>query len=120
MAATMTAERHRAQILDGRPIADEIKKEVAAEVHELREKHGVTPKLAAVLVGDDMASAVYVRNKVTACEEVGIGSEQIALPAATSTEELLDVVRKLNSDDATDGILVQLPLPTQIDDTDII
>ena len=120
MTATMTPERHRAQILEGRPVADAIKKEVGAEVRELREKHGVTPRLAAVLVGEDTASAVYVRNKVRACEEVGIASQQITLAASTSTEELLNIVRKLNSDEGTDGILVQLPLPKQIDDAVII
>src|SRR5437879_5062839 len=120
MTATMTAERQRAQILEGRSIADAIKREVAAEVRELRDKHGVTPRLAAVLVGEDTASAVYVRNKVRACEEVGIASEQITLAASTSTEELLNMVRKLNADESTDGILVQLPLPRQIDDAVII
>src|SRR5437879_4969997 len=120
MTATMTAERQRAQILEGRSIADAIKREVAAEVRELRDKHGVTPRLAAVLVGEDAASAVYVRNKVRACEEVGIASEQITLAASTSTEELLNIVRKLNADERTDGILVQLPLPRQIDDAVII
>jgi methylenetetrahydrofolate dehydrogenase (NADP+)/methenyltetrahydrofolate cyclohydrolase len=120
IAANMAAEKHGAQILDGRPVADAIKQEVAAAVSEMRHKHGVTPRLAAVLVGDDTASAVYVRNKVRACEEVGIASEQIALPATTSSEVLLNVIRKLNADESTDGILVQLPLPKQIDDSVVI
>jgi methylenetetrahydrofolate dehydrogenase (NADP+)/methenyltetrahydrofolate cyclohydrolase len=116
----MATESLHAQLIEGRPAADAIKKEVAAEVRVLRDKHGVQPKLSAVLVGDDPASAVYVRNKVRACEEVGIASEQVALPASTSTEELLAVVQELNADDATDGILVQLPLPKQVDDGVII
>jgi methylenetetrahydrofolate dehydrogenase (NADP+) / methenyltetrahydrofolate cyclohydrolase len=80
----------------------------------------VQPRLAAVLVGDDPASAVYVHNKVRACDEVGIASEQIALSASTTTGELLNVVRDLNRNDEVDGILVQLPLPKQIDDATII
>lgn len=120
MAANMTAEKHRAQLLDGRPVADAIKQEVAAEVRELRRQHGIAPRLAAVLVGDDSASAVYVRNKVKACKEVGIESDQIILSADTSTEQLLEIVNGLNADDGTDGILVQLPLPKQIDDAAII
>ncbi len=120
IAAKMTPERQHAQMMEGRPVADAIKQEVAAAVRELREKHGVRPKLAAVLVGDDPASAVYVRNKVRACAEVGIESNQIALARSTTTDELLAVVQNLNSDDATDGILIQLPLPKQIDDRIII
>src|SRR5437016_14412396 len=120
MTATMTAERQRAQILEGRSIADAIKREVAAEVRELRDKHGVTPRLAAVLIGEDPASAVYVRNKVRACEEVGIDSEKIEMPDSFTTESLVQVVHGLNADDKVDGILVQLPLPKQIDDSTII
>ena len=99
MAAMMAMEKQRAQILDGRPAADAIKSEVAEEVRELKRTRGVTPCLAAVLVGDDPASAVYVRNKVRACEEVGIASKHIALDAATSSEALLSVVRELNADE---------------------
>ncbi len=113
-------ELQSAQILDGRVVADEIKREVALEVGRLRDNHGIAPRLAAVLVGEDPASAIYVRNKVRACDEVGIASEQMALPASTSTEELLAVVSDLNHDDEVDGILVQLPLPKQIDDAAII
>ena len=113
-------ELQRAQILDGRIVADEIKREVAAEVGRLRKEQGIVPRLAAVLVGEDPASAVYVRNKVRACDEVGIASKQVALPASTSTAELLSVVRDLNQNEEVDGILVQLPLPNQIDDAAII
>lgn len=113
-------ELHKAQILDGRVVADEIKREVRAEVRRLKDEHGIAPRLAAVLVGDDPASAVYVRNKVRACDEVGIASEQVALPVSTSTKELLSVVSDLNRNDDVDGILVQLPLPKQIDDAAIV
>src|SRR5437667_886016 len=113
-------ETHRAGILDGRAVAEEIKFEVAAEVAALQSEHGVTPRLAAVLVGDDAASAVYVRNKIRACEEVGIASEHFPMPASTTTEELLSLVSSLNRNDDVDGILVQLPLPKQIDDTKIV
>jgi methylenetetrahydrofolate dehydrogenase (NADP+)/methenyltetrahydrofolate cyclohydrolase len=110
----------RAQLLDGRTIAEAIKKEVAEEVRQVKDKHGAVPCLAAVLVGEDAASAVYVRNKVRACDEVGIASKQITLPDATTTDELLSIVRGLNDDDDVDGILVQLPLPKQIADSVII
>lgn len=120
MAAMMAMERQRAKILDGRPAADAIKREVAEEVRDLKERRGVTPCLAAVLVGDDPASAVYVRNKVRACEEVGIASKHISMDAETSSEALLAAVRELNADNEVDGILVQLPLPKQIDDATII
>ena len=112
-------ELHRAELLEGKTTADAIKYEVAEEVRALQAK-GVTPRLTAVLVGNDSASAVYVRNKIRACAEVGIDSEQIALPESSSSRELLDVVRRLNADEKVDGILVQLPLPKQIDDTAII
>jgi len=108
------------RILDGRAAATQIKSEVAAEVTALKREHGVTRALAAVLVGDDPASAVYVRNKIRACEEVGIASEHIPMPAIATTSELLAVVKRLNHDDDVDGILVQLPLPKQIDDATII
>src|ERR1041385_3912750 len=116
----MVAELQKAEILDGRTVADEIKSEVAAEVRRLKDQHGITPRLAAVLVGEDPASAVYVRNKVRACEEVGIDSEKVELPDSITTEDLLQVVRGLDADDRVDGILVQLPLPKQIDDATII
>src|SRR5258708_5880306 len=116
----VSAEKTRAQILDGRVVADQIKQEVAANVRQLVTEHGVKPCLAAVLVGDDDASAVYVRNKVRACAEVGIESDQRRLPATTTTEELLALIRELNQSEEIDGILVQLPLPKQIDEATII
>src|SRR5437764_3033689 len=120
MTAMIATEKHQAEILDGRTAADAIKREVADEVRLLKSQHGVTPRLAAVLIGEDPASAVYVRNKVRACEEVGIDSEKIEMPDSITTESLLQVVLGLNADDKVDGILVQLPLPKQIDDSTII
>ena len=113
-------EARRAEILDGRSIAEQIKHEVAQEVQRMRDEQGVKPRLGAVLVGDDDASAVYVRNKVRACAEVGIESEQLALPGSTTTKELLAVVTRLNEHKDVDGILVQLPLPKQIDEASIL
>src|SRR6266581_4949957 len=113
-------EARRAEILDGRSIAEQIKHEVAQEVQRLRAEQGFKPRLCAVLVGDDDASAVYVRNKVRACAEVGIESEQLDLPDSTTTEKLLAVVHQLNEHQDVDGILVQLPLPKQIDEASII
>src|SRR6266436_10117950 len=113
-------EARRAEILDGRSIAGQIKQQVAQEVQRLRDDQGFRPRLFAVLVGDDDASAVYVRNKVRACTEVGINSEQLALPDSTTTENLLTVVRKLNENKDVDGILVQLPLPKHIEEAAII
>src|SRR6185369_5577118 len=84
MAAMMARTTHRAELLDGRVAADAIKREVADEVATLKREHGVTPRLAAVIVGDDPASAVYVRNKIRACAEVGIASEHLPMPAATT------------------------------------
>jgi methylenetetrahydrofolate dehydrogenase (NADP+)/methenyltetrahydrofolate cyclohydrolase len=116
----VSAEQTRAQILDGRTTADQIKQEVAVEVRRLLTESGVKPRLAAVLVGDDDASAVYVRNKVRACAEVGIESAQLALPASTNTTDLLTVITRLNQHQDVDGILVQLPLPKQIDEPAIL
>ncbi len=118
--ANTTRQHARAQVLDGAPLAAKIKGEVRLEVRALAEKQGRVPGLAAVRVGDDPASAVYVRNKIRACEELGIRSEQHALPQSTSAAELLDLVASLNSRDDVDGILIQLPLPDQIDEAMII
>jgi len=116
----VSAEQTRARILDGRVTSDQIKLEVAAEVARWSAERAVKPRLAAVLVGDDDASAVYVRNKVRACAEVGIESDQRRLPASTTTEELLSLIRELNQSEDVDGILIQLPLPGQIDEATII
>ena len=109
-----------AKILDGQALAKEVRGEVAAGVEETVGNHQVTPGLAAVLVGDDPASAVYVRNKRRACDEVGMFSDTFALPASTSQDELLDLIGQLNRDSRFHGILVQLPLPGQIDQYAVI
>ncbi|HWR36208.1 MAG TPA: bifunctional 5,10-methylenetetrahydrofolate dehydrogenase/5,10-methenyltetrahydrofolate cyclohydrolase [Clostridia bacterium] len=103
-----------ATILDGNKIAAEIKAEVAEEVKKLA-AGGLRPGLAAVLVGNNAASEIYVRSKVKTCEALGIFSERITPPDTVSTEELLALVRDLNARDDIDGILVQLPLPQQVD-----
>lgn len=105
-----------AKILDGTATSKGIRAEVALGVVEMQQKHGVTPGLAAVLVGDDPASAIYVRNKGRACREVGIFSETFHLPQSASQGELLGLVDRLNADLRFHGILVQLPLPGQIDE----
>src|SRR6185369_1015840 len=120
MTAMIAEKTHCAELLDGRIAADAIKRGVAGEVAALKGERGVTPRLAAVILGDDPASAVYVRNKIRACAEVGIGSQHLPMPGTTTTGELLEVVRRLNKDDDVDGILVQLPLPKQIAEIEII
>ena len=110
----------RAHMLDGAAVAEQIKQEVARDVEQFVSEHEVKPCLAAILVGDDAASAVYVRNKIRACEEVGIRSEHHALPANTRAIELLDLIKSLNGRGDVDGILVQLPLPPEIDENAII
>jgi methylenetetrahydrofolate dehydrogenase (NADP+)/methenyltetrahydrofolate cyclohydrolase len=105
-----------AKILDGTATSKGIRAEVALGVVEMQQKHGVTPGLAAVLVGDDPASAIYVRNKGRACQKVGIFSETFHLPQSASQDELLGLVDRLNADPRFHGILVQLPLPGQIDE----
>ena len=107
-----------AQILDGKALASKMKEEIKAEVSALKAE-GIYPKLAVILVGEDPASQVYVRNKKRDCEEVGIISQSITLPAGTNREELISVIRSLNADDSVHGILVQLPLPDGLDDTEI-
>jgi methylenetetrahydrofolate dehydrogenase (NADP+) / methenyltetrahydrofolate cyclohydrolase len=113
-------QKSKPRLLDGAPLAEAIKGAVSREVGEFREKYGLAPSLAAVRVGDDPASAVYVRNKIRACEEVGIRSEHLALPADITTEDLLGLIHSLNGRDDIDGILVQLPLPAQIAEAAVI
>jgi methylenetetrahydrofolate dehydrogenase (NADP+) / methenyltetrahydrofolate cyclohydrolase len=103
-----------ARVLDGTKIRDQIQAELLSQIAELKSS-GVTPGLAAVLVGDNPASHIYVRNKVKTCESLGLYSEKIELPASTSEENLLKLIHDLNRRDEIDGILVQLPLPPQID-----
>jgi methylenetetrahydrofolate dehydrogenase (NADP+)/methenyltetrahydrofolate cyclohydrolase len=104
-----------ATILDGKQLAQQIRTELSEEIVEFIQNNGVVPCLAAVIVGDDPASEVYVRNKRKACEAVGIDSQLHRLPADAPGEDLLKLISKLNKDDEVHGILVQLPLPKQID-----
>jgi methylenetetrahydrofolate dehydrogenase (NADP+)/methenyltetrahydrofolate cyclohydrolase len=108
------------QILDGRHTAADIRTEVAAGVRELRAAGHRAPGLAAVLVGDDAASQVYVGSKIKACAEVGMESRTIRRPSDLTEADLLAIVDELNADDAVDGILVQLPLPRQIREREVI
>ena len=103
-----------ATILDGKALAAQIEAELAEQVADFLQNNGHEPTLAAVLVGDDPASAIYVKNKRSACERVGIESRLHRLSPSTTEEELLELVAQLNNDDDVHGILVQLPLPTQI------
>ncbi len=109
-----------ARILDGKAIAKEIQKELKVDVTKFTKETGIVPKLAAVLVGEDPASQVYVRNKQLACERVGMLSELHRLPSDTTTETLLGWVQRLNADSATSGILVQLPVPKQIEELRVL
>ena len=102
-----------AQILDGKALAAEIRSEVKTQVAALAEK-GVSTALAVILVGDDSASQVYVRNKIKACADTGIPSLEFRMPAETTQQQLLAKIAELNADESVDGILVQLPLPKQI------
>jgi methylenetetrahydrofolate dehydrogenase (NADP+) / methenyltetrahydrofolate cyclohydrolase len=107
-----------ARILDGRAIAAQIRSEVSDRVRALAER-GITPGLAAVLVGDDQASRIYVSQKHKACADVGIRSEQVDLPAYVTEHELLATIRRLNRDPEIHGILVQLPLPHHLRELEI-
>ncbi len=108
-----------AQIINGKEISEKVRGDIARETEELKAK-GITPGLAVVIVGNDPASAVYVRNKHRACEQVGIYSEVHELPESTTEEELLSLVDSLNADNKIHGILVQLPLPKHLDDKAVI
>src|SRR5260370_37388016 len=103
-----------ATILDGNKIAAQIKSEVAEETRSLASA-GVRPGLAVILAGHNAASEIYVRNKVKACEQLGIHSEKLTPPESVTTEELLRLIEELNRRDEIDGILVQLPLPRQVE-----
>jgi methylenetetrahydrofolate dehydrogenase (NADP+)/methenyltetrahydrofolate cyclohydrolase len=109
-----------AAILDGKAVADQIRSEIAEQTAQFVAAKGITPCLAAVLVGDDPASQVYVRNKQRACENSGITSRLHRLSAGTCQDELLALIDELNRDQAVHGILVQLPLPPQIDESRVL
>ena len=106
--------------IDGKMVSQKMRENLKTEVTAYTQKYGSRPGLAVVLVGDDPASAVYVRNKHRACEEVGIRSEVHVLPAETTEEELITLLEAMNRDPAIHGILVQLPLPKHIDETAVI
>ena len=108
-----------AEIIDGKKISSEVRAEIKQKTEALKEK-GITPGLAVILVGEDPASQVYVRNKKKACEEVGFLSRVYELPKETKPEELLSLIRDLNADPAIHGILVQLPLPPQFDSDQVV
>ena len=107
-------------IIDGKRISDSLKEAMKAQVVELERQYGRRPGLAVIIVGENPASQVYVRNKVRAAEFVGLRSVQITLPEATTEADLLAQIRALNNDSAIDGVLVQLPLPAHIDEEKVI
>lgn len=107
------------QIIDGKAVSKAVKEKVKTECEQLKAQ-GVTPGLAVIIVGEDPASQVYVRNKEKACEECGFYSVKYALPAQTTQQELNDLVKKLNKDPNINGILCQLPLPSHLDDKEVI
>ena len=108
-----------ATIIDGKMLSLKLKEEMKGRIAQMKEE-GIVPKLVVVLVGNDSASQVYVRNKHKSCGEVGIKSEVITMPEETTQQELLEVVERLNQDNSVDGILVQLPLPKQIDEKTVL
>lgn len=110
----------KAELISGKTMSEEIRKEIAERVEKLRAERGVTPGLAVILVGNDPASEIYVNNKGKGCAEVGMISETIKLPAETEQEALIDKIRELNADDRIHGILVQLPLPRHLDENAVL
>ena len=107
-------------IIDGKAISAAIRAELAEKTAEFKKNNGFAPCLAVVIVGEDPASKVYVRNKHKACEEIGFTSLGYELPAETTEEELIELVKKLNADDSVHGILVQLPLPKHLDEEKVL
>ncbi len=108
------------ELIDGKKVSQDTRAEIAEKVADLKEKTGVIPGLAAVLVGEDPASEIYVRNKRKACADCGMHSEEHKLSSETTEDELLSLVEKLNNDPKIHGILVQLPLPDHINETNIL
>lgn len=109
-----------ANLIDGKAISASLREKIALDAAEFEKKNGRKIGLAVVLVGENPASKVYVRNKILACEQTGIASYEYYLPATSSTEEVIEVVRALNADDKVDGLLVQLPLPEGIDEKRVL
>ena len=108
-----------ARLLSGTETSKQIQAELLPQIEELK-RAGVIPCLAAVLVGDNPASQIYVRNKMRACEKLGLRSEHITPPTSSTTAELVGLVQELNRRDDVDGILVQLPLPSQVDTQQVL
>ncbi|MEG1027342.1 MAG: tetrahydrofolate dehydrogenase/cyclohydrolase catalytic domain-containing protein, partial [Oscillospiraceae bacterium] len=106
-------------LIDGKKIAFNIKEELKQEVVSLNDK-GISISLSVIIVGDDKASRIYVNSKKKTCQELGINSTEYALPQETTQDELLSLVKKLNDDEKVNGILVQLPLPSHINENEII
>ena len=109
-----------AEIIDGKLVSSVVRSKIAEEILDFKNNTGIAPGLAVVIVGDNPASMVYIRNKKKACEQVGINSYEIALPADISEADLLERVIQLNNDESVHGILVQLPLPAHINEETII
>jgi len=109
-----------AEIINGKLVSDTLRTSIRTSVAEFKEKYNITPGLAVILVGENPASMVYVRNKHKACLDVGINSYEITMPESTSEEELLAKIDELNNDSSVHGILVQLPLPRHINEDSII
>ena len=110
----------QAKILDGKMVSQRVKDELREEVARLKKDKGLVPGLAVIIVGEDPASKIYVRNKKRACEEIGIHSEEYALPEETTQEELLELVERLNHKEDIHGILCQMPLPRHLDEKAVI
>ncbi len=109
-----------AEIISGKAVAETMREEMGKEIAELKEKHGITPGLTVILVGEDEASKVYVKAKGKACEKVGVASFEHRLPADTKEEDLLKLIDEQNADPKVHGILVQLPLPKGIDEKKVL
>ncbi len=109
-----------AEIISGKEVSKEIYGEITGDIQAFIDKHGIPPHLTVILVGEDPASQVYVRMKGKKADKLGIGSDTIRLDAETSEEDLLDLIDRLNADDKVHGILVQLPLPKHINETNVL
>ncbi|NLS45029.1 MAG: bifunctional methylenetetrahydrofolate dehydrogenase/methenyltetrahydrofolate cyclohydrolase FolD [Firmicutes bacterium] len=109
-----------ASIISGRVVAKEVREEVAGEVEKFKKANGYPPGLAVIIVGDDPASRVYVSSKKRMCENLGIYSEEYAMPESTGQEELIETIEKLNKDEKIHGVLVQLPLPEHLDEGEVL
>jgi methylenetetrahydrofolate dehydrogenase (NADP+)/methenyltetrahydrofolate cyclohydrolase len=109
-----------AEVISGKQVAEQMREEFKAEIEKLQKEHGITPGLAVILVGEDPASQVYVKNKKIACEKVGVNSIEHRLPADHPEDKLIELIETLNKDDQVHGILVQLPLPKHISEVKVL